>query len=95
MALVEGKVKKPEGTITSWLKESKTLKMYSSHYPNDGLHAVTHYKVIQSEQQLLPSRGLWRRGEKTKFVFIWRTSVIPSSMIRNTAPSHAPLTGLG
>ena len=48
VALVEGKVKKPEGTITSWLKESKTLKMYSSHYPNDGLHAVTHYKVIQS-----------------------------------------------
>jgi 23S rRNA pseudouridine1911/1915/1917 synthase len=48
IALVEGKVKKPEGTISSWLKESSTLKMYSSPYPNDGQHAVTHYKVVQS-----------------------------------------------
>jgi 23S rRNA pseudouridine1911/1915/1917 synthase len=48
VALVEGKVKKPEGTISSWLKESSTLKMYSSHRPNDGQHAVTHYKTIQS-----------------------------------------------
>jgi 23S rRNA pseudouridine1911/1915/1917 synthase len=48
IALVEGRVKKPEGTISSWLKESKTLKMYSSPHPNDGQHAVTHYKVIQS-----------------------------------------------
>ncbi|WP_235941552.1 RluA family pseudouridine synthase [Paenibacillus puerhi] len=51
VALVEGKVKKPEGTITSWLKESSTLKMYSSHYPGDGLHAVTHYKVLQASSQ--------------------------------------------
>lgn len=45
-AVVEGVVKKPEGTITSWLKESKTLIMYSSRKPNDGQHAVTHYKVL-------------------------------------------------
>jgi 23S rRNA pseudouridine1911/1915/1917 synthase len=48
IALVEGKVKKTEGSISSWLKESKTLKMYSSPYPNDGQHAITHFKVIQS-----------------------------------------------
>jgi 23S rRNA pseudouridine1911/1915/1917 synthase len=48
VALVEGKVKKPEGTISSWLRESSTLKMYSSHRQNDGQHAVTHYKVLQS-----------------------------------------------
>lgn len=50
IALVEGSVKKPEGTISSWLKESSTLKMYSSPYPNDGQWAVTHYKVIQSNR---------------------------------------------
>jgi 23S rRNA pseudouridine1911/1915/1917 synthase len=50
VALVEGWVKKPEGTISSWLKESSTLKMYSSPYPNDGQHAVTHYKVIQTNK---------------------------------------------
>jgi 23S rRNA pseudouridine1911/1915/1917 synthase len=47
-ALVEGKVKKIEGTISSWLKESSTLKMYSSPYPNDGQHAVTHYRLVQT-----------------------------------------------
>ncbi|QHW33262.1 RluA family pseudouridine synthase [Paenibacillus rhizovicinus] len=48
IALVEGKVKKPEGTISSYLKESKTLKMYSTSNQTDAQHAVTHYKVLQS-----------------------------------------------
>jgi 23S rRNA pseudouridine1911/1915/1917 synthase len=51
VALVEGAVRKPEGTITSWLKESKTLKMYSSPYPNDGQKAVTHYKVMKQNRE--------------------------------------------
>lgn len=50
IALVEGAVGKPEGTVASWLKESKTMKMYSSPYPNDGQKAVTHYKVLQHNQ---------------------------------------------
>ncbi|WP_068498979.1 RluA family pseudouridine synthase [Paenibacillus kribbensis] len=50
IALVEGQIKKTEGTISSWLKESKTLKMYSSPYPNDGQHAVTHYKLLQANR---------------------------------------------
>jgi 23S rRNA pseudouridine1911/1915/1917 synthase len=50
IALVEGTVKKTEGTITSWLKESKTLLMYSSQRPDDGQKAVTHYKVLQSNR---------------------------------------------
>lgn len=50
VALVEGAVKKEKGTISSWLKESKTLKMYSSSYANDGLHAVTHYKVLRANK---------------------------------------------
>lgn len=51
VALVEGRVKKTEDTITSWLKETKTFKMYSSPHANDGQHAVTRYKVIQSSRQ--------------------------------------------
>jgi 23S rRNA pseudouridine1911/1915/1917 synthase len=50
VALVEGFVKKSQGTISSWLKESATLKMYSSQNPNDGLHAVTHYKVLKASR---------------------------------------------
>ncbi|MFC3800050.1 RluA family pseudouridine synthase [Cohnella sp. GCM10012308] len=52
VALVEGRVARAEGTISSWLKESKTLKMYSSPYPNDGQHAVTHYKTLEAKSQL-------------------------------------------
>lgn len=50
VALVEGLVKKSHGTISSWLKESSTLKMYSSPHPNDGQHAVTHYKVLKASR---------------------------------------------
>lgn len=46
-ALVEGEVKRDEGTIHTWLKETRTLRMYSSPVPNGGQEAITHYKVIQ------------------------------------------------
>ncbi|AJS61581.1 RluA family pseudouridine synthase [Paenibacillus sp. IHBB 10380] len=48
VALVEGKIKRPTGTIKSWLKENSTFKMYSSIHPNEGQLAITHYKVVQS-----------------------------------------------
>lgn len=51
VALVEGTVKRTEGTITSWLKESKTFMMYSSQKPNDGQKAITHYKLLQSNRE--------------------------------------------
>ncbi|MFZ3171565.1 MAG: RluA family pseudouridine synthase [Carboxydocellales bacterium] len=44
--VVEGTVTKEQGTITSWLKESKTLIMYSSPVPNEGQKAITHYQVL-------------------------------------------------
>lgn len=47
IALVEGSVHKAEDTIISWLKESKTFKMYSSPTPNSGQKAVTHFKVLK------------------------------------------------
>jgi 23S rRNA pseudouridine1911/1915/1917 synthase len=50
VALVEGMVKKTNGTISSWLKETSTLKMYSSPVPNDGQHAITHYKVLRANR---------------------------------------------
>ncbi|MXQ54785.1 RluA family pseudouridine synthase [Shimazuella alba] len=50
IALVEGSVKKKEGTISSWLKETTTFKTYSSPRSNDGKLAVTHYNVIKSNQ---------------------------------------------
>lgn len=48
VALVEGRVRKPEGTVSSWLKETSTLMMYSSPHPNGGQHAVTHYRLLEA-----------------------------------------------
>lgn len=48
MALVEGNVQKEEGTIKSWLLESKTRVVFSSFTKGDGLRSVSHYKRIQS-----------------------------------------------
>lgn len=47
-ALVEGKLKQPEDTIVTWLKESKTLKMFSSPYDNGGKKAITRYKTLHA-----------------------------------------------
>lgn len=50
IAVVEGCVETPEGTITSWLRENKAMVMYSSQTPDDGQKAVTHYKVLKSNK---------------------------------------------
>jgi len=47
-AVVEGKVSPSEGTITSWLKQTKTLLMYSSKEKGQGKLAITKYRTLQS-----------------------------------------------
>ncbi|KUG05319.1 ribosomal large subunit pseudouridine synthase d [hydrocarbon metagenome] len=58
IAVVEGRVREDEGTIKSWLKETKTMLMYSSSTPGDGQEAVTHYRVLKktSKYSLLEIR---------------------------------------
>jgi 23S rRNA pseudouridine1911/1915/1917 synthase len=50
IAIVEGVIEKPEGTVTSWLKENKAMVMFSSQTPDDGQKAITHYKVLKTNQ---------------------------------------------
>ena len=50
IAVVEGLVTQEQGTITSWLTESKAFIMYSSRTPNGGQKAVTHYQVLQKNK---------------------------------------------
>ena len=47
VAVVEGRIKPPAGTIVSWLKENSGTFMYSSH-DREGKKAVTHYETLQS-----------------------------------------------
>ncbi|MDR0830414.1 MAG: RluA family pseudouridine synthase, partial [Prevotellaceae bacterium] len=52
VAVVEGKVEKDSGKITSWLTENrKSLKMNSSPTDNGGKKAVTNYKVIRQGEK--------------------------------------------
>lgn len=50
IALLEGKMKDEQGTVTSWLKETKTRLMYSSPTEGDGLRAVTHFTKLASSR---------------------------------------------
>ena len=48
VALVEGKLEKKEGKITSWLTENpRTALVSSSPVDNGGLLAITNYKVLR------------------------------------------------
>lgn len=51
IAIVEGNLDKPNNTIVSWLKETKTMLVYSSFIPNDGQKAITHYQTIKSNHK--------------------------------------------
>lgn len=48
MALASGKMEQKEGTIKSWLKDNKAYFTYSSPTDNGGKFAVTHYKVLRT-----------------------------------------------
>jgi len=47
IAIVEGVVHPPEGTVHSWLKETTTHRVYSVASPGpDAKEAITHYRVV-------------------------------------------------
>jgi 23S rRNA pseudouridine1911/1915/1917 synthase len=50
VALVEGEVKEPEGTIRSYLYESKAFVVHSSQDPSRGELAITHFKTLRSRK---------------------------------------------
>jgi len=47
-ALVEGEVLKKEGRISSWLKQTKTLLVYSSQQKGDGKLAITDFCTLRT-----------------------------------------------
>lgn len=51
VAVVEGRLKDESGTVKSYLREDKNLKVYSSQNPDNGQLSVTHYKLLKSNRQ--------------------------------------------
>lgn len=51
IALVEGKIEKKEDTIINYLLETSTNIMYASNDKKNGKKAITHYKVVKSNNK--------------------------------------------
>jgi len=51
VAIVEGKPPKDKGVVRSWLKETKTLLVYSSDKMGDGKEAITHYRKVMGNSK--------------------------------------------
>lgn len=47
LAVVEGKVEEPEGTIRSYLAETSQFEVYSTENPEEGQLAITRYKTLR------------------------------------------------
>jgi 23S rRNA pseudouridine1911/1915/1917 synthase len=50
-AVVEGKVEEPEGTIRTYIYESKAMVMHSTNNPEKGELAITHFKTLKRKEQ--------------------------------------------
>ncbi|MDX1907249.1 MAG: RluA family pseudouridine synthase [Bacteroidia bacterium] len=48
LAIIEGSLPEPEGTVTSYLRESKAHIVYSSQDPESGQLAITHYQTLRT-----------------------------------------------
>ncbi len=51
VAVIEGILEKKQASIKSYLKETKTLMVYSTNDKKDGKLAITNYKVIKSNDK--------------------------------------------
>ena len=50
IAVVEGKVAGADGRIQSWLRQTRTLLVYSSSRKDDGKLAITNYKTVRAAE---------------------------------------------
>lgn len=64
--IVEGKVEKLEGTITSRLIESKAFKIHTTQKPDEGQLAVTHYKLITQGKEYAMLEVTLETGRKNQ-----------------------------
>lgn len=51
LAVTEGVLAPPTGTVLSYLNESKAMIVYSSQNPGQGQKAITHYETIRANKQ--------------------------------------------
>lgn len=75
IAIVEGKMSKPSGTIDNYLAESKTQNVYITSKQN-GKRAITHYRVIRSCPKWSMLEVYLDTGRKIRYVSIFLHYII-------------------
>lgn len=66
VAVVEGVPDEKEGVVTSYLRESKALIVYSSQNPENGYKAVTKYQVMKSGRDYAMVKVSLQTGRKNQ-----------------------------
>lgn len=66
IAVLDGTPEKKEASIKSYLKETKTLMVYSSNDKKNGKFAITNYKVIKSNNKYSLAQIEIKTGRKNQ-----------------------------
>lgn len=66
IVIVEGKVMKPEGTISTHLIESRAMKIHSTKKPEEGQLAITFYKLIKQAREYAMMEVTLETGRKNQ-----------------------------
>ena len=92
LIITEGTIEKDEDTITSYLRESKALIVYSSNNAKDGKKATTHYSVIK-KNEFFTMLEAWQETEKKNQVRVHLQSIGHSIIgVKKYGASENPLT---
>jgi 23S rRNA pseudouridine1911/1915/1917 synthase len=65
-AVVEGKIEPAEGSITSFLTESKDMVVYSTHNEELGKKAITFYSTVKSNEKYSLVKATLETGRKNQ-----------------------------
>ena len=94
-ALVEGVVREDEGTIKTWLTESKAMKVHSATYDNGGKLAITHYKKIRNNEDFTLIEARLETGRKNQIRVHMETLGHPVAGDKKYGATSNPLKRLG
>lgn len=85
VAVVEGKPKQEEGTLKSYISENTALVVHKAS-AEEGKLAITHYRVLKSNQQFSLLELELETGRKTRSGYTCRKPDVPLAETKNTEP---------
>jgi 23S rRNA pseudouridine1911/1915/1917 synthase len=93
VAVVEGRIQPPSGTIMSWLKENRETIVYSSH-DKEGKKAVTHYETLQGNEDYSLLKIELETGRKNQIRVHMQDKEVPVTGDRKYGAELNPISRL-